>query len=225
MPPSMIVPLPAAKGVLPPSGQVKFSVPLSVVNTTIVLSSRPSAFNLSIRPLRRHRSELLHHAFFQVPLVFRRQLRLILRRQMRDDVSAGRVEPDEERLAVLLGLVDELDRVIEDVLVDRLHIVFDARHWMRRQRPLIGDRLLADLAPTRLLCRIVDVGRGAVNEIARPNRVHQGLRIGMPERVLHRVEVIEVAEEFVEAVHGRQITVLKFAKIAFLPNCPVSYPQ
>ncbi len=35
-PPSSTVPLPPAKGVWPPSGQVKFSVPLSVVNMTIV---------------------------------------------------------------------------------------------------------------------------------------------------------------------------------------------
>ena len=35
-PPSSAVPLPPANGVWPPSGQVKFSVPLSVVKTTIV---------------------------------------------------------------------------------------------------------------------------------------------------------------------------------------------
>ena len=34
-------PLAAGKGVCPPSGQVKFSVPLSVVKTMMVLSSRP----------------------------------------------------------------------------------------------------------------------------------------------------------------------------------------
>ena len=39
-PPSKPVPLPPANGVSPPSGQVKFSVPLSVVNTMMVLSSR-----------------------------------------------------------------------------------------------------------------------------------------------------------------------------------------
>ena len=33
-------------------------------------------------------------------------------------MHTGRVHPDEERLAVLLGLVDELQRVVEDVLVD-----------------------------------------------------------------------------------------------------------
>jgi len=40
-PPSSAVPLPPANGVWPPSGQVKFSAPLSVVKATIVLSSKP----------------------------------------------------------------------------------------------------------------------------------------------------------------------------------------
>ncbi|MCY1452395.1 hypothetical protein D9M71_693100 [compost metagenome] len=44
----MTVPLPMANGVWPPSGQVKFSAPLSVVNITMVFSSRPSFFSLAI---------------------------------------------------------------------------------------------------------------------------------------------------------------------------------
>ena len=44
-PPSMIVPLHCANGVVPPSGQVKSSVPLSVVKTTIVLSSSPMSLS------------------------------------------------------------------------------------------------------------------------------------------------------------------------------------
>ena len=45
-PPSRTVPLPPAKGVLPPSGQVKFSAPLSVEKTTIVSLSTPRSFSL-----------------------------------------------------------------------------------------------------------------------------------------------------------------------------------
>ena len=44
----MTVPLPPANGVWPPSGQVKFSVPLSVVNTTMVLSSTPMSLSFFI---------------------------------------------------------------------------------------------------------------------------------------------------------------------------------
>ena len=40
-PPSMTVPLAPANGVVPPSGQVKVSAPLSVVKTTMVFSSSP----------------------------------------------------------------------------------------------------------------------------------------------------------------------------------------
>ena len=47
-PPSMTVPLLCANGVCPPSGQVKTSVPLSVVKTTIVLSSTPMSFSFFI---------------------------------------------------------------------------------------------------------------------------------------------------------------------------------
>ncbi len=41
MPPSHVVSLPPLKGVVPPSGNVMFSAPLSVVKTTMVLSSWP----------------------------------------------------------------------------------------------------------------------------------------------------------------------------------------
>ena len=41
----MTVPFALANGVWPPSGQVKFSVPLSVVNTTMVLSSTPMSLS------------------------------------------------------------------------------------------------------------------------------------------------------------------------------------
>ena len=43
-PPSITVPLAPAKGVCPPSGQVKFSAPLSVLNTRSVSFSRPFSF-------------------------------------------------------------------------------------------------------------------------------------------------------------------------------------
>src|SRR5213079_2305945 len=47
-PPSKTVPLLCANGVCPPSGQVKTSVPLSVVNTTMVLSSTPMSLSFCI---------------------------------------------------------------------------------------------------------------------------------------------------------------------------------
>ena len=41
MPPSQVVSLPPLNGVVPPSGKVMVSAPLSVVKTTMVLSSWP----------------------------------------------------------------------------------------------------------------------------------------------------------------------------------------
>ncbi|MNL32567.1 hypothetical protein D3C87_1544280 [compost metagenome] len=41
MPPSQVVNLPPLNGVVPPSGKVMVSAPLSVVKTTMVLSSWP----------------------------------------------------------------------------------------------------------------------------------------------------------------------------------------
>ena len=116
---------------------------------------------------------------------------------MGDDVHARRVEPEEERLAVRLGLVHELEGQIADLVVHRLHP-------LRIERAGVLDLLLADLAPARHHRRVVRVRRPAVDHVARADLVQQLLRVGGMRRVLHRVEVIEVAEELVEAVDGGQ---------------------
>ena len=201
-PPSSAVPLPPANGVCPPSGQVKFSAPLSVVNTTMVLSSRPSILEM-LHDGADVVVELRHAGFLDRPAVLRDCASLsYLRREMRDDMHARRVVPDEERLAGGLGLVDEGDGLVADDLVDGLHVVFDAVDRMRRQRPFVGDLLLADLAPARIDRRIVGVGRESVQQIARADLVLEVLRIVRVEGVFHRVEVIEIAPELVEAVHA-----------------------
>ena len=46
MPPSQVVSLPPLKGVVPPSGNVMVSAPLSVVKTTMVLLSLAHVVNL-----------------------------------------------------------------------------------------------------------------------------------------------------------------------------------
>ena len=43
-----------------------------------------------------------------------------------------------------------------------------------------------------------------MNHVARADLVQQLLRVIGVRRIFHRVEVIEVAEELVEAVNGRQ---------------------
>ena len=54
---------------------------------------------------------------------------------------------------------------------------------------------------------VVRVGGEAMHQVARAVFVDPVLRVVEPIRIRHRVEVIEVAEEFVEAVHGRQVFV------------------
>ena len=79
---------------------------------------------------------------------------------------------------------------------------------MRRQRAAVFNLLLADLAPARHLGGVVRVGGPAMNQVARADDVQQILRIVGMERVFHRVQVIQVAEEFVEAVDGGQEFIL-----------------
>ena len=126
---------------------------------------------------------------------------LVLLREVRDDVHARRVQPDEERLAVALRLVDELDGVWSRISSSTVSMRFGV------ERAGVLDLLLADLAPARMLGRVVLVGRPAVEHVARADLVLQLLRVVRMRRVLHRVEVVEVAEELVEAVHRGQVLV------------------
>ena len=96
-----------------------------------------------------------------------------------------------------LALSMNLRRGREDLVVHRLHP-------LGIERAGVLDLLLADLAPARHHRRVILVRRPAVDHVARPDLVQQLLRVGRVRGVLHRVEVIEVAEELVEAVDGRQ---------------------
>ena len=60
-----------------------------------------------------------------------------------NDVHAGGVEPDEERLAVFLGLVDEIERHVANLVVHGLHA-------LGIERAGVLDLLFADLAPSRI---------------------------------------------------------------------------
>ena len=89
---------------MPPSGQVNFSAPLSVEYITMVLSAMPSSSSLSsiwptwrrARPCRRDRCRGRSCPGFRL--------------EARPDVHAGRVPPQEERLAGLLRVLHEADR-------------------------------------------------------------------------------------------------------------------
>ena len=59
---------------------------------------------------------------------------------------------------------------------------------------------------------VILVGGPTVDHVARADFVQQFLRVGGVRRVFHRVEVIEVAEELVEAMDRRQ-ELIEIAKV------------
>jgi len=52
--------------------------------------------------------------------------------------------------------------MIKDGIVNRLHVVLDPGHGMRRKRALIFDLLFADLTPAWIDCGIVGGRRPSV---------------------------------------------------------------
>ena len=105
-PPSMTVPLVALNGVMPPSGQVNTSAPLSVLKTSdgvVGLADVVQVLHDGADAV----VHLLHAGFFQAVVGLVVHLAWYFGGQEREDVHARRVVPDEERLAVLLGLVHE----------------------------------------------------------------------------------------------------------------------
>src|SRR5258707_12469793 len=118
---------------------------------------------------------------------------------MGPDVHAGRVEPDEERLAVADGAVDEVRRGLEKLFVDRLHALLG-------ERPGVLAFLLAPGTEAGIVARRVGCCRDALENAAR-TELRPGVWIFWIVGILGLllgVEMIEVAEEHVEAVHRRQ---------------------
>ncbi len=118
-------------------------------------------------------------------------LALVFLRAMRAEVHRRRVPPHEERLALLVALVDELERVFGRLVVHRFHALL-------RQGAGVLD-LLAALA----------VGPGVQHAARAEALLELGvLRVIRVFGLFLGIEVIEVAEELVEAVHRGQELVL-----------------
>jgi hypothetical protein len=107
--------------------------------------------------------------------------------------------PEQERLAGRVRSVDEVERACEQVVFDRLHP-------LSRQRARVLDDLLADAAEACVLRRVVVVRSLAVKHSARLEELHRRLvaRVVGLLGLLLGVQVVEVAVELVEPVHGRQ---------------------
>src|SRR5215475_2105875 len=137
--------------------------------------------------------QLRHTGFLDRPAVMRCPHLLVFFRQMRDDVHPSWIKPDEERLSVLSCLIGELQRVTKDFVVHGLHA-------FRTQRTGILDPLPADLAPAWLFSGIVDIRRPTVHHVPRADGRSGCGGVVWVAGILHSVEVVKVAEEFIEAV-------------------------
>ena len=121
---------------------------------------------------------------------------------MREDVHPRRVEVAEPGAALLGLALHEVERRREELFVHRFHP-------LAGERAGVLDGLLADLAEHRIDRRVVLVGRLALHHAARTEFLFElrVLRVVGVLRLLLGVEVIEIAEELVEAVHRRQMLV------------------
>ena len=124
---------------------------------------------------------------------------------MRSKVHVRGVHPAEKRLAGLVLARDE-------VLGGGDELVVAGLHPFAGQRTGVFDLLLADPTPARLLRGVVLVGRPAAQHAARAEgrlELRELLRIRIVRifRIFFGVEVIEIAEEFIEAMNRRQVLV------------------
>src|SRR6185503_3444849 len=124
---------------------------------------------------------------------------------MRAEVHSGGIEPAEERPVRLRLTLDEVDGCGRGLVVDRLHALF-------RERPGVLDGLLANLAPARVMGRVVAIGGLAAQHTAWTEGFPEPgvARIGARLRIFLGIKVIEIAVEFIEAMDGRQ----KFVAVA-----------
>src|SRR6266699_5083722 len=111
-------------------------------------------------------------------------------------MHAGGIEIAEPRRIGPVLAVDEVERSVEELLVHRLH----ARGV---ERAGVFDGLLAYPAVGRINGWIVAIARLALENSARPELRAETLvlRVIGVLRLFLRIKVVEVAEEFVEAVH------------------------
>jgi hypothetical protein len=108
--------------------------------------------------------------------------------------------PQQEGFARLVGPIDEVAGAFHEVGLD-------GRHAFTGQRTGVGNGLLADAAEAFVLGGVVDVGSLAVQDSTRHEEpFDEGIVPGILRllRLLLGVQVVQVAVELVEAVHGRE---------------------
>jgi hypothetical protein len=112
------------------------------------------------------------------------------------------VQPDEKRLAGPILALDEIRRGSDELVVASFHTL--AVEWAG-----VFDPLLANAAPTRFVGRVVFLGCPGMDDTARAEGLVEVRKILLRGivgllRILFGVEMVEVPEEFIEAMIRRQ---------------------
>src|SRR5262249_53956910 len=118
------------------------------------------------------------------------------------EVHRSRVVPEEEGLIRFRLLLHPLDRTRGNLLINRFHALL-------RQRTRVLDLLFPNTAPARLLSRVILVRCNAVEHAAWSEHLLESriLRIVRQLRLFFGIEVIEIAEKDIEAMHRRQVLI------------------
>src|SRR5262249_6028772 len=127
------------------------------------------------------------------------RLALRLRFQSGPYVHSARIEPDEEWFLVAVRALNEIRGRLEEFLVDRFHALLG-------KRPGVLAFLLAPGAEAGIIARRVSCGGRAFQHAARSElRPECGiLRVVSVLRFILGIEMVEIAEELIEAVYGGQ---------------------
>src|SRR5580765_1008643 len=116
-------------------------------------------------------------------------------------MHTGAVVPTEERLPGLGLPLDEVDCSSRSLIIDRFHSLLG-------ERTGILDGLLPNSPPAWMFSGIVLIRGLGPKYAARPEHFLELVaRVGPLFRLFVGVQVVEVAEELVEPVHGRQVLV------------------
>src|SRR6516225_353185 len=98
-------------------------------------------------------------------------------------MHASGVQPQEKWLTIGPGLVYELERIIEDLVVHSFHSI-------RTQRTRVFNLLLANFAPARLFCTVILICRPAVDHVAWADCLLGRWRIVTMAWIFHRIEMV-----------------------------------
>src|SRR4029450_9129357 len=142
-------PLSPRNGQVPPSGQVNFSAPLSVANTTTVLSAIPSSSSLASSSPTTQSSSCMPSAYTPRPV-------LSFQRSDRRVQTCIRVVLCQSRNGMLASWAGSMKA--RGGGGGARHVLRSGRHPLPGQRTGVGDGLLADPAETFILGRVVHVG-------------------------------------------------------------------